>query len=61
MAEKCDGCGKDLLFLEETIYIPPNGSKSKRGVYCEKCYNKKLREGALSITHKRKSWCEIIG
>ncbi|UCF12051.1 MAG: hypothetical protein JSW06_08415 [Thermoplasmatales archaeon] len=45
MVEKCDGCGKDLLFLEGTIYIPPNGSKFKRGIYCKKCYNKKLREG----------------
>jgi len=44
MAKKCDGCGKKLMFLEGNVYIPPTGSNSKRGVYCRKCYNKKVKE-----------------
>ena len=44
MAEKCDGCGKELMFLEGTVYIPPDGDGSKRELYCRKCYDKKTKE-----------------
>ena len=44
MAEKCDGYGKELMFLEGNIHISPAGSDSKRGLYCRKCYNKKVKE-----------------
>ena len=41
MVEKCDGCGKELWFLEGNIYIPSDGDGSKREIYCRKCYDKK--------------------
>jgi hypothetical protein len=44
MVEKCDGYGKELIFLEGNICIPPAGSDSKRGLYCRKCYYKKVKE-----------------
>ena len=43
MVEKCDGYGKELMFLEGNIYIPPAGSDSKRGLYCRKYYDKKVK------------------
>ena len=43
MVEKCDGYGKELMFLEGNIYIPPAESDSKGGLYCGKCYNKKVK------------------
>ena len=54
MAEKCDGYGKELMFLEGNIYIRPAGSDSKRGFYCRKCYNKKSQRKNQSISHKKK-------
>ena len=44
IAEKCDECGKKLWFLEGNIYISPDGDKSKRELYCRKCYDKKTKE-----------------
>ena len=44
MAEKCEGCGKELMFLEGNIYIPPDSNGSKRELYCRKYYNKKTKK-----------------
>lgn len=44
MAEKCEGCGKELMLPEGNIYIPSDSDGSKRELYCRKCYDKKTKE-----------------
>ena len=51
MVEKCDGCGKELWFLEGNIYILPDGDGSKRELYCRKCYDKKTKRMNLFINN----------
>ena len=43
MVEKCDGCGKELMFLEGTVYNLADGDGFKRELYCRKCCDKKTK------------------